>query len=265
LASYRNAIQLYRTFREGVASEGQVAEAKVASTETAPSRRVHRSAPQAAVPPEHARTMADFDFDGQAALTALVAASRYGSIAQAIASLTVFSHPKTVEQTGGRALFRSIRGTPGKYGEIEGQRVLFDDNRSPTAAFLWSNGLGRRGRDTQFNHIYAVSDDVDAYTALPNICMTPAFLAKLTDTNAEVRALLAYRSFDLYGWRPRNFAPPERPESYASLAWAAPLPPVPDLRQRLLRVMARKPKDRTVLAAQRLGWLFEPAAEMPRP
>ena len=200
--------------------------------------------------------MAEFDFDGQAALSALISASKYKTVAQAVASLTVFSHPETVAQTGGRALFPSIRGVPGQYTEIDGRRLLLDDNKSPTDAFLWANALGRRGRDTQFNHVYAVSGDVDAYTALPNICMTPAFLAKLTDTSADVRALLAYRSLDLFGWKPTGFDAPERPDGYAALEWAAPLPPVPDLRGHLLRVMARRPKDRTVLAADRLGWLF---------
>ena len=133
---------------------------------------------------------------------------------------------------------------------------MLDDNKSPTDAFLWANALGRRGRDTQFNHVYAVSSDADAYTSLANICMTPAFLAKLTDTSSEVRALLAYRSFDLYGWKPASFDPPARPEDYAALEWAAPLPPVPNVEDQLRRAMERKPKDRTVMAAEALGWLF---------
>ncbi|MBA3999386.1 MAG: hypothetical protein C0461_02215 [Brevundimonas sp.] len=213
-------------------------------------------ASQLAAPREQARTLAEFGFDGQAALEALIATSRYRTLAQAVASLALFSHPETVVQTGGRAMFPTVRGVPGAYLEIDGRSVMSDDNKSPTDAFLWSNGINRRGRDSQFNHVYAASLDPDAYTALPNIVMTPAFLAKLTDTNAEVRALLAWRSFDLYGWRLSGVDIPDRPNAYASLEWAAPLPPVPQLQPRLEAVMARRPKDRTVIAARRLGWLF---------
>ena len=99
--------------------------------------------------------------------------------------------------------------------------MLLDDNKSPTDAFLWANGLSRRGPDTQFNHIYAASLDAEAYTALPNICMTPAFIAKLTDTSEDVRSLLRYRSYQLYEWTPAGQEPPERPEDYEALEWAA--------------------------------------------
>jgi len=73
--------------------------------------------------------------------------------------------------------------------------------------------------------------------------------------------LLTYRSWDLYGWRPAGLEPPERPSGYAALEWAAPLPPIPNLRERLQAVFAKRPKDRTVLAARRLGWVWsEPPA-----
>ena len=245
LASYKDAAKRYRAFRDGETLSKRPSAGAIAKTVTLQK-----------ISPEDAWTLSDFEFDGQAALNALIAASRYRAIAQAVAALTVFSHPLTVAQTGGRALFPSIRGVPGRYLQQGDRVLLLDDNKSPTDAFLWSNALGRRGRDTQFNHIYAVSSDVDAYTALPNICMTPAFLAKLTDTNAEVRALLAYRTFDLYGWTPAGFPAPERPDGYSDLRWADPLPSVNDLAAHLTRVMARRPKDRTVIAARRLGWLF---------
>ena len=113
-----------------------------------------------------------------------------------------------------------------------------------------------RGRDTQFNHIYAASGDVDVYTALPNICMTPAFMAKLTDTDQDIKKLLRFRSFDLYGWHPAAEPVPQRPRDYDSLEWAPPLAPVPDVRRAIEDAMARKPKDRTVRAAKEIGWLF---------
>jgi hypothetical protein len=274
LGSYRNAVALYRKFLDGETIEkrpsayGTPAALNSSLGPPHPTARPPLLAAALSVPHEHARTLAEFGFDGQAALTALIAASRYRTVAQAVASLALFSHPETVVQTGGRAIFPTIRGVPGQYAEVGGRALMFDDNKSPTDAFLWANAINRRGRDTQFNHVYAASADADSYTALPNIVMTPAFMAKLTDTSAEVKGLLAWRSYDLYGWAPAGSATPERPDSYAALKWAPPLPAVPDLKSRLEAVMARRPKDRTVSAARRLGWLFgkpAPALSVPAP
>ena len=78
----------------------------------------------------------------------------------------------------------------------------------------------------------------------------------LTDTNEEVRTLLAWRSYDLFGWVPADHDDPRKPGGYAALEWAVPLPPVIDVRGRLGAILARRAKDRTVIAARRLGWLF---------
>ena len=273
LASYRNAVVLYRRFLDGEersvspAPPGRHEEARSAAglgTAAAPPSpsRLNTGQPTA-LPPEHARTLLEFGLDGQVALEALIATSRYRTVAQAVASLTLFTHPETVAQTGGRALFPTIRGAAGAYGTYgeapDGRAVLLDDNKSAVDAFRWCNRLPSRCRETQINDVWAASRDPDAYTALPNLCMTPAFLAKLTDTNTEVKALLAYRSWDLYGWRPAGLEPPERPSGYAALEWGTPLPAVPHLRERLRVVFGKRPKDRTVLASQRLGWLWSEA------
>jgi hypothetical protein len=135
----------------------------------------------------------------------------------------------------------------------DGRRVLLDDNKSPTDAFLWANGLTHRSPDTQFNHVYAASLYVDAYTALPNICMTPAFIAKLTDTSDEVRRLLRYRCNQLYEWVPKGQTPPERPPEYEVLEWAALLPAVENVRAAIEAAMASKTMDRTVMATREIG------------
>lgn len=273
VASYKSAVLWYRRFREsGTAAAGPADKASgptpltaplsatpVAPTPSAPPPYRPRSANRSVFEPRVGpRTLVDFNLDGRAALEAIIANSQYRTFAQAVASLTLFSHPRTVRQTGGQALFPAIRN-PRRVGLIdihEGRRVLLDDNKSPTDAFLWANGLSRRGPDTQFNHVYAASLDADAYTALPNICMTPAFIAKLTDTSEDVRSLLRYRSYQLYEWTPAGHTPPERPEDYEALEWAAPLPPVEDVRAAITAAMATKSKDRTVLAVRQLGWLF---------
>lgn len=258
LASYKSSVLWYVRFRDTERSGPTATSIELGSQDV-------RVAPRGREKPDPkrtrqlaARTLADFDLDGRSAFEALIELSRYGSVAQAVASLTLFSHPVTVHQADGKAIFRSIRDQRrvGERAEIDGCPVLLDDNKSPTDAFLWANGLSRRGRDVQFNHVYAASRDPDSYTSLANICMTPAFIAKLTDTSAAVRALLRFRSFQLYGWTPKDIEPPARPDEYESLEWAAPLPAVPDLRATIERAMATKPKDRTVKAASELGWLF---------
>lgn len=271
LASYRNAVALYRRFLNGETIDKRVLPPLAGGAEgeaprggppaaSTPNLRAKPLHPDP-VPPEHARTLAEFNLDGQAALAALIAASRYRTVAQAVASLTLFSHPRTVAQTGGKALMACIRGQPNTWAcHDDGRELFVDDNKTPADFFRWCNGLPSRARDTQINHVWQASRDPDAYTALPNLCMTPAFLAKLTDTDEEVTALLKHRSFDLYGWTPAGFDEPPRPAGYAALEWAAPLPPVPDLAARLRHRFTRRPKDRAVVAASRIGWLFgEPA------
>lgn len=202
-------------------------------------------------------TFADFHLDGLAALEAVIAASPYGTIEQAVASLAIFSHPDTVRQTGCRPFVRTVRNAArrGQIEERDGVLVGFDDNKSPTDAFLWCNGL-RRPREAQFNHVYADSADPESYTSLAKLCVTPSFIAKLTDTDPRIRALLRFRAFDLYGWTPAGCAIPEMPANFRRLTWASPLPPVADVEASCRMKMVRRPRDRTVQIIRRVGWVF---------
>ncbi len=178
--------------------------------------------------PGVARPRARTVLDGVEQLRAMVALAGYPSIVAAVAQHAVFLHPDTVAQTRGQALFPTIRdmGRRRQVGVLDdGRRVLFDDNRSPTDAFLWSSGL-RRGRDVQFNHVWTEARNPDTYTALWNLFATPAFLAKTTDTanHPEVTAALRFRAFQLYGHRPAVVPEPAEPAGYRDLVWA----PFPD-------------------------------------
>lgn len=198
--------------------------------------------------------------DGVADLEALVRRARYPSIAAAVAAHAVFLPPETVRQTRGQALFPVIRDMArrGEFGVApDGRPVLLDDNRTPTDAFLWSAGR-RKGRDVQFNHLWPASKDPDAYTALWDLCATPAFLAKTTDgsNHPEVTALLRYRSWDLHGCRPAGTAEPERPEGYDALPWAPMPAPLDDLEAELRTRLAANPASPAAKACRRIGWLF---------
>jgi hypothetical protein len=139
----------------------------------------------------------------------------------------------------------------------QGQRVMLDDNKGPTDAFIWANGIKRQYVDIQFNHVWDCSTDLACYTNLANICITPAFLSKLTDGDPSIQGLLRYRSFDLYdGWYPKDMTKPTKPDTYDSLKWALPLNAVKNLEETYRFAMKTKLRDRTTVSARTLGWYF---------
>ena len=123
------------------------------------------------------------------------------------------------------------------------------------AADLKRFGVARELFQPEFGH---VRRDRSAYTALWNLCATPAFLAKTTDGNnhPEVVASLRRRAFELYGHLPADTTEPPMPAGYRDLDWAPHPPPVDDLEAVYRQQMATKSKDRVVVSARELGWLF---------
>ena len=213
-------------------------------------------------------TLAALGFDGRAALTRLLEASEYQSVGQAVASLTLFAHPETVRQTGGAALFPVVRSVGSAdrhtYLERNGRKLRLDDNAAPTAVFDWCHGLKRaKARDLQLNHIYSRRDDPESFTALPNLCRTPAFMAKLTDNDAQTHALLKRRSFELYGWRPAGEPIPAEPPDYGALEWADPLDPVDNVERVLRGLMLRRLRSFCAVTARDIGWHYSNGAPDP--
>lgn len=202
------------------------------------------------------RTFADFGFDGEQVLQQIISASEYGDLLQLVASLTVFSHPITVGQTGNKNLFPVIRrkvfANVGRCFQSEG--VMHDDNLTPINAFCWSNST-RRYHNSQYNHIWSDSQDAALYTSLANICVTPAFIAKLTDTNDSIKHALKFRSYELYKFWPSP-EPIEKPPGYNNAIWAEPLRPVTNLEETLRAKMKRLRSNRTLTCARTLGWLY---------
>jgi hypothetical protein len=196
--------------------------------------------------------------DGAKALDDLVARSGWPSVEAVVAANTVFLPPDTVAQAGVGAMFPIVRDQMrrGQLGELaDGRKVLFDDNATPTDAFLWAaNRI--KGRDVQFNHVWSRPSDPDSYTALWNVCCTPAFLAKTSDSHPGVVSMLRYRSFELYGAVPAGVGDPQRPDGYEELTWAAMPPSIEDLegvfRSRMRSAILR----RASVAAREIGWAF---------
>jgi len=160
------------------------------------------------------KTLSDFAYDGEAAVELLLNNSIYGNIEQAIASLAIFTHPTTVKQTANKALFRIRRYKAGEKRKdiVISERVVLCDNSSPAHTFLWANNLRKKDlKEVQYNHIYQKSSEPEYYTSLANICVTPAFLGKLTDKNTKVKQLLKYRVWIEYGFLPSGEPTPQKP------------------------------------------------------
>jgi len=205
------------------------------------------------------KTLADFGFNGKSALTYCIKESEYKTVAQAVASLALFTNPKSIEKTQGKNIFKIIRSMAkrGNSEDINGLRVLFDDNTAPTDTFLWANGIKRKEYvDVTFCHILAQSDNVELYTSLANICMIPTFLAKLTDTDASIKAFLSYRAYKLYGSFLHNSSSLTKPKLYDELTWAEANRPIDNLEEAFLSAMKTKPRNRATISARELGWYY---------
>ena len=194
--------------------------------------------------------------DGFEALERVLDRAGYRTVLEAVVEHTVFLHPETVKQAKGEALFRIIRKKKDDPRPPD-ETVTLDDNTSPTLAFEWA-AQQKRPPDVQFNHIYKRPYDPGCYTALWNICVTPAFLAKLTDTHHGVIAALKRRSFDLYDCLPNDEPEPEPPDGYNSLKkkWRRHPPPVSDLETVLRARLQKAPKSRPAKAGREIGWYF---------
>ena len=196
--------------------------------------------------------------DGAIALDELVVRAGWSSVEAVVAANTVFLHPDTVAQAGSGAVFPVVRDPTrrGQFGELaDGRKVLFDDNATPTDVFLWAaNRI--KGPDLQFNHVWSRPNDPDSYTALWNLCCTPAFLAKTSDSHPGVVAMLRYRSYDLYGRLPAGVGDPPRPDRYEELTWAAMPPSVDDLEAVFRARMRSAPLRRASVVARTIGWVF---------
>ena len=204
------------------------------------------------------RTLADFKNDGHRALVEALASSEWGTVEQALASLAVFASPSTVQETKHQPVFRIIRGARQR-GEIDYEnRLMFDQdgNHGPIFAFCWATGFDGDKNYLQFNHIYggSASKNVEFFTNLANICVTPSFLAKFTDRHCV--ELLRFRAWRPFGLRSPQGAIPLKPDGYDRLEWAPPLGFLNNVGGRMRDIMSTKPRDSLTRSVRELGWVF---------
>jgi hypothetical protein len=199
----------------------------------------------------------EFPLDGRKTLEAILQSSRHGSVLQAVASLTIFSHPDTVAQTGKCSIFRLARDGKRRGMQDDANRVYYDDNLGPHIAFCGVHGFKKiTGKiDLQLNHVWNAKKHTDYYTCLANICITPTFLAKLTDHFEEIKSCLQFRAFDLFDWYPNELSRPHKPQNYDKLKWRDPLNTVSNV-ENVYREYLKGKNHRVALSVRRYGWFF---------
>lgn len=219
--------------------------------------------------------------NGKELLSALLSScfSANDPLAEAIARFTLFSHPKSVDQLRDQNgvvsnIFPMIRGdktSKGKIITIGNSKAMYDDNECAVDVFCWCNGISRarNGLDSQFNHIWGKPinrknlkhpwDDtfeLQLYTNPANLCLTPTFLAKLTDTHQGIKELIRYRAQELYSDFGQPIKTLAKPASYDTLNWADSLPLVDNLKSKILNSLISRKSSETYQATSQIGWAF---------
>ncbi|OQP43594.1 hypothetical protein A4H97_33895 [Niastella yeongjuensis] len=200
--------------------------------------------------------------DGNKILTDILEKSEFKSKEQAIASLTYFAHPDTIRDLNNQNIFKIVRN-PAKRGEITND-FMNDDNRCAQDIFCWTNKVKTRDfRDLQFNHIYSDPNNFYKYTCLSNIILTPAFLAKLTDTDQKILDLLKYRTFEIYNYNPDqiHFI---KPDFYDKIIWRDFLPKQDNIADVFKKKLETSAKNRAISSVRHFGWVFNNFQPMDR-
>jgi len=130
--------------------------------------------------------------------------------------------------------------------------VLRDALAVPTARSLDTDRDAEACAATWMRH-FGFVDAADSYTALWNLCCTPAFLVKTSGTHADVVALFRYRACDPYGVCPDGVDEPREPASYDQLSWMPHPPALDGLEGTMRERMASAPRRPATQAARAIG------------
>ena len=101
-----------------------------------------------------------------------------------------------------------------KRGKQNGERM--DDNSYPNKQMKTSmkkRGIIPSGYETC--HIWeGTCYDPRYHTCYANLVLLPRAIASLSDHSENIRAILKYRAFELFGFKPEGADDPVRPENY---------------------------------------------------
>ncbi len=144
-------------------------------------------------------------------------------LAKIVADKSYLPDPDTVQQFK-TAVFPSIRNAKlrTEVHEVEGQKLLMDDNFMPRWALLWSHGIKDTGhpKGWLFAHVWPSVKDPGAFTHLANLIMIPESFASLTDKDGPLTTFLRHHAWSVYGWKPQGITgEPERPDGFKKIRW----------------------------------------------
>jgi hypothetical protein len=159
----------------------------------------------------------DDEFTGDPDLLEAIQGLGYQSSAHAVLHRSVFPPPSVVADVGTRAIVNAVRrGTFDGLARVErfaflppehvqrlfgltahdplARGVYVDDNACAHFALATCFSVGREIASTQVCHIFPreFSQHPMYFTALPNLVLVPAWLAKLTDSDPAVTATLRW-------------------------------------------------------------------------
>ena len=163
-----------------------------------------------------------------------------------VAATSIWTSPEIVQPLRAihpdAAVCPDVRRYKRQQGEVRRKRgddgARLDDNTIANRIAKQAMGLTGLAKAFAVCHIWPDScSDVRYHTSLANLVLLPQALATLSDHNAPVIAALQYRSFELYGWHPRESAAPTRPQRYPS-NWRSAQPAPVGLAVRLARKLS---------------------------
>ena len=129
-------------------------------------------------------------------------------------------HPDVVAACAG-PIFPTIRDQR-RRGQIdEDAGLLLDDNATPRWALFRAHGMAQTHHPKGWTiaHVWAAPKDPDAYTNLANLCLMPECLGSLSDKAGPLCPYLKFHAQDVYGWRPSQVTPCDKPDGYGEIQW----------------------------------------------
>jgi hypothetical protein len=137
--------------------------------------------------------------------------------------------------------------------------IRFDDNTYANSAI--KNAIGLNKKDiTNFHtcHIYPnTCYDERYHTKIENLVLIPNSIAQLSDNFDDVKKVLQYRSYELYGWFPVEEPKPEKPKNYPT-NWREPI----KLNKKLSKIDILNQENETNLEADKDTYLDKENAEI---
>lgn len=130
---------------------------------------------------------------------------------------------RAVVKSIGGPVFPTIRnrGKRIETGDVNGRRVMYDDNTTPRWALLWTHGYTKvaHPKGWTFAHVWDESGNPEAYTHLANLVMMPECFASLSDKLGPLASYLRYHSQSVYKWRPKHRPSVKKPDKFEQVEW----------------------------------------------